>query len=103
MSNAEFKWILHCNEDNHDKVWGVFSYGAPLVTGGVVYIFWGKRGKQMSFKKTTLDYALTKTMRSKLDKGYREITEATLLKGWPDFHDVLDMRLVFCTLSNQVK
>ena len=102
MSEVNFKYILHCKEDNHDKVWGVFSYNAPLLPGETVYIFWGRRGKQMSFKKTTLDYDVHKTMESKLKKGYREITEPTLLKGWPDFYDTLDMRLVFWTLANKV-
>ena len=29
MSEVNFKWILHCKEDTHDKVWGC-SLTTPL-------------------------------------------------------------------------
>ena len=93
MEGFSFAFIGWCNEDKHDKVWGVFTYNKPCSTnvrewdgkywGQDCFVFWGRRGAIPQFKRSTFSSDLTKLHRQKLDKGYVGINEKQLLNIFP--------------------
>jgi len=100
--DVNFIWIGYCNRDNHDKVWGIlcmnnFSGGVPH--GTPVHIFWGGRGKSLSFKSDKMNFPLHKLIDTKEGKGYRRISATDLRSMCTDFDDTLKQRLTLHILS----
>ena len=116
MMNVDLIWAGWNTTGTSDKVWGVIkqggapvnqtsafrSYYKPLgiAEGTKIYIFWGARGKSMSFKEDTMTYSVVNLKTSKEKKGYKEIDYKKLLEIWPDFEDTLSQRFTFFLLSH---
>ena len=98
MDGIKFHWIGWCQEGTSDKVWGFSS------TGGTsqCYVFWGRRGKALSFKKTT-KWDADDLSEKKQDKGYEPVSEDKLRQVWTTFDDDLQSRLCFAILANKVR
>jgi hypothetical protein len=98
MDGIKFHWIGWCQEGTSDKVWGFCS------TGGTsqCYAFWGRRGKALSFKKTTIWDADTLSEK-KEDSGYCPVTESQLREVWTTFDNDLQSRLCFAILADKVR
>ena len=98
MNELEFPRIGWNRQCTSDKVWGFCS------TGGTsqCYIFWGRRGRALSFKKSTIWDADSLGFK-KQDRGYRSVTEAQLREVWTTFDDDLQSRLCFAILADKVR
>jgi len=91
-----YKFIGWCNEDNHDKVWGVI-YLEKQPIGARVWgnqsvkcvSFWGRRGKKLQTKMVFDDWELEKLIRSKTKKGYQEVDTSKLNEVYPEFEEDL--------------
>lgn len=88
-----YKFIGWCNEEGHDKVWGVIFLEKP--TNGWSYSnakcvsFWGRRGKKLQTKMVVDDWELEKLIRSKTKKGYQTVDTNKLNDVYPEFEDDL--------------
>lgn len=74
-----------------DKVWGIVQANGSPVS------YWGRRGKELSFKVLTDRKAAT-LMKNKIAKGYREVQYADL---GPDFESDMMMKLTLFLLSGK--
>jgi predicted DNA-binding WGR domain protein len=111
--STEFGFVGWCNDpaENHDKIWGYFyrptdttgRYGVSKSWGWNIVIFWARRGKAMQFKADTSGHELDKLVRSKLKKGYREITQQKFLEIWPSFIQECEEKLMWDVLAGKVK
>lgn len=86
-------WVGWNNSENHDKIWGYLC-----MNDGRYYCFWGRRGKQLSFKSYNNDRLLVekKAYEKKTKKGYRTVSSSeynTLVK------DFLDEVEIWCTTA----
>ena len=111
----EFVFIGWNQEGTSDKIWGYFL--RPTAVDPKAYywlkpskdrgwnccIFWGRRGKAMQFKGDTTGHELDKLRRSKLNKGYVEISEKRLLEIWPTFITEAEGKLMWEVLAGTVK
>lgn len=90
-----YKFIGWCNEDNHDKVWGVIYLEKPpsITVWGNQSVkcvsFWGRRGKKLQTKMVFDDWELEKLIRSKTKKGYQEVDTNKLNEVYPEFEQDL--------------
>ena len=86
----EYKFIGHCNEDNHDKVWVLMKLRGEGWTGSYAAV-WGRRGKKLSYliHKDKSEWEMDKLIRTKENKDYREINEARLASVYPEFEMIL--------------
>lgn len=112
---TEFGFIGHCYDpvENHDKIWGYFyrptpgwddkSIPAYARSFRNVCIFWARRGKSMQFKSALDNIELAKTKRSKLNKGYNELSTAKFLEIWPSFIQECEEKLMWDVLSGKIK
>lgn len=87
---SKFKFIGWCNEDGHDKVWGVIFLEQPGrsswgVTDAKCVTFWGRRGKKLQTKMSVDDWEMHKLIDSKKRKGYIEVDETKLNTVYPEF------------------
>ncbi len=98
MEELKFHWIGWNQQGTSDKVWGFCSAGDT----SQCYVFWGRRGKALSFKKATVweSYSLSSKKR---DRGYQPVTEAQLREVWTTFDDDLQSRLCFAILADRVR
>ena len=93
------KKVLWCQEDKHDKVWGIIllqedvpvSKGAwPFRTNKYV-TFWGRRGAKLQTKMWDgTDYEADQLARKKTNKGYNEIDQDFLNEVYPEFQQDLE-------------
>ena len=110
----EFVFIGWNQEGTSDKIWGYFL--RPTNTDGLpswqkptkhwgwnCCIFWGRRGKAMSFKGNTTGHELDKLRDSKLRKGYVEISKKKLMEIWPTFIEEAEGKLMWEVLAGKVK
>ena len=98
MEELEFHWIGWNQQGTSDKVWGYCSTGDT----SQCYVFWGRRGKALSFKKST-KWDADSLSDKKQDRGYRSVTEARLREVWTTFDDDLQGRLCFAILADRVR
>ena len=89
---SKFKFIGWCNENGHDKVWGVILLEAPSSvstwngsTQSKCVTFWGRRGAKLQTKLRVDDWELYKLIESKKDKGYIDVDETKLNEVYPEF------------------
>lgn len=94
--DIKFGWIGHCQRDRSDKIWG-WVYTGSVWRESTVHVFWGRRGKTMSFKTETSLQA-QKTAIAKERKGYDSISSDELLRLWPDFMETVEPRLTMHVL-----
>ena len=112
----EFVFIGWNQEGTSDKIWGYFlrptdpkggqnwPWNAPTKDNGWnCCIFWGRRGKAMSFKGDITGWELDKLAQSKIKKGYVRITEQKLLEIWPTFISEAEGKLMWEVLAGKVK
>jgi len=98
MQDLEFHWIGWCQEGTSDKIWGYCSAGGT----SQCYIFWGRRGRSLSFKKST-KWDADSLGYKKQDRGYQSITEAQLREVWTTFENTMSSQLCFAILADKVK
>lgn len=88
-----YKWIGWCNEEGHDKIWGVIYLEKPSNTWryseSKCVSFWGRRGKKLQTKMVVDNYDLEKLIYSKERKGYNKVDTAKLNEVYPEFEDDL--------------
>lgn len=114
--SQEFVFIGHCFDpkENHDKIWGYFLRPTAVDTklrwywpnkqdGWNCCIFWGRRGRALQFKADKTGHGLEVLSRSKLNKGYQEISEAKLIEIWPSFIEEAEAKLMWEVLAGKVK
>jgi predicted DNA-binding WGR domain protein len=97
----KFKFIGHCYNpsENHDKVWGAIYLDAPDAYPCRVLTVWGRRGKKLSTKMVTNGNDLSKLIRAKENKGYREISKNRLDEVYPEFEDDLEKTAIWAMLK----
>jgi hypothetical protein len=96
-----------------DKLWGWISpvqaatpntshiYGIKRVPFTHVWCWWAETGKNLSVKHHLYNrWELDSLTKRKANNQYLPITEAELLSMWPDFHAVLDNKMVFEMLAH---
>lgn len=84
-----------CQEDKHDKVWGIIQLrGIDCLT------FWGRRGAKLQTKivKASL-WEADHMFRKKVSKGYQEIGEYQLDEVYPEFHQDLEKTAFWATFK----
>lgn len=98
--DIKFGWIGYCERDRSDKIWGwLFTQSDPrsLQSDTTVHVFWGRRGKTLSFKADTASSAI-KTAEAKNRKGYDRISRDELMELWPDFTEMVEPKLMMHVL-----
>ena len=99
-----YEWIGWCQEDNHDKVWGVIVLERDI--NKYVYnpdhkicVFWGRRGKKLQTKISTESQRnINKLINSKSKKGYSSINMENLNKVYPEFETDLHQTAFWASL-----
>ena len=96
----EFKFIGHCAEDNHDKVWVLMKLQGKGWIGSYAAV-WGRRGKKLSYliHKDKSEWEIDKLIRTKENKNYRNIDEAQLASVYPEFENDLEGIALWAILS----
>jgi hypothetical protein len=89
----DYFWIGHCQEDNHDKVWGIIKINSIDQWDGNYVSFWGRRGKKLQTK--IYEHVAYWEMEDLYDKkvrksGYKEIDLTKLNEVYPDFEKDLE-------------
>lgn len=108
----KFVHIGWCQEDKHDKVWGVIELIAPTPTTftmhsgyqdgtlGKYVTFWGRRGAKLQTKIVEgVDWQIDDLFRKKTKKGYKEIEEWQLDEVYPEFESDLEKTAFWATLK----
>jgi hypothetical protein len=97
-----------------DKLWGWISPVQPANVSNTqvygskryqmisnVWCWWAETGKNISVKHHLYNrWELDSLTKRKTNNQYLPITEAELLRMWPDFHAALDNKMVFEMLAH---
>ena len=83
----KYFWIGWCQEDKHDKVWGIVQLSDIDEYEGNYVSFWGRRGKKLQTKiyEAVGGWEMDSLCGKKQDKGYGEIDIEKLNEVYPDF------------------
>lgn len=82
-----------------DKCWGL----ARMTGSDNVYQFWGRRGKNFSWKLNTDGLSKQKSLiSSKVRKGYRDFTENPA-SAWDDFDSMFPKQLVTARMTGKIR
>lgn len=82
-----------------DKCWGL----ARMAGSGNVYQFWGRRGKNFSWKLNTDGASKQESLiSSKIKKGYRDFTENPA-SAWNDFDSMFGKQLVTARMTGKIR
>jgi len=97
----KYRFIGWCNEDNHDKVWGVIPLQEQKLTmTGKYVIFWGRRGKKLQTKiLEDSNWGINDKIRSKKERGYVEVDSAKLGIVYPEFESDLSRTAMWAMLK----
>ena len=91
--SLNYKFIGWCNEEGHDKVWGVIYLEQPKNLYGYseckCVSFWGRRGKKLQTKMVVDNWDLDKLIDSKVRKGYNRVDTKKLNEVYPEFEEDL--------------
>jgi hypothetical protein len=91
--SLNYKFIGWCNEEGHDKVWGVIYLEKPKNLYGYseskCVSFWGRRGKKLQTKLVVDNWELEKLVNSKERKGYNQVDTKKLNEVYPEFEEDL--------------
>lgn len=97
----EYYWIGWCQEDNHDKVWGMIQLPSENVKHyrGDYLVFWGRRGKKLQTKlyRDMSVYDAEGLYMRKERSGYRRI--GRLDRVYPEFEEDLEKTAVWGMLK----
>ena len=95
-----YKFIGHCDEDNHDKVWVMMKLQGQGYYGSYAAV-WGRRGKKLQYliHKDTTEWDMEKLIDGKLKKNYHRINETRLTSVYPDFENDLKGIALWAILS----
>ena len=91
-----------CNEDGHDKVWGVIMLedGGGRFSDNKYVSFWGRRGKKLQTKMfSDTGYGMSRMFDKKLNKGYEQVDTDRLSEVYPEFQDDLEATGVWALLK----
>lgn len=98
----------HCQEDNHDKIWGYAT-----VQDDELYSFWGRRGGNLAFKRhrtnswmerdTLADKARSKSRYGRRSGYYRPVPSASIEAVWPGFTEAFENQLFLAKMSDQFR
>ena len=79
-----------CQEDNHDKVWGIIQLTGNDWLGNYV-TFWGRRGKKLQTKiyQDQSEWNMDRLFEGKASKGYQQIDITKLNEVYPEFESDL--------------
>lgn len=89
--------IYHCDQDNHNKIWGWCQHGDHF------WAFWGAVGKSCSFKHHgTYVWDIHHVSNKKLQKGYKPIRLEHMLMLDPNFSIMFQERFVACLLQTPI-
>lgn len=91
----EFFFIGWCKDGPSDKVWTAFK------AGNAYYAGWGRRGKNIRFKKHDSFHSLDKLIRGK-QKKYDEVDEFQLFAIFPTFKDDVSSKLMMSILCDNI-
>jgi predicted DNA-binding WGR domain protein len=100
----EIEFFGHCQEDNHDKIWGYAT-----VQGDEVYSFWGRRGGKLAFKRfrgntSSVRAELGQKEREKARKGYRWIGTTAMIEAiCPGFISAFENELFLAKMSEEFR
>lgn len=100
----KFKFIGWCNEDGHDKVWGVIFLEKPENNNSWgsyarCVTFWGRRGKKLQTKQSIDNYDTHKLIQEKKRKGYEEVDVKKLNEVYPEFESDLEKTAFWAMLK----
>lgn len=104
----DYKFIGWNTTDNHDKVWAaiklrndVNNHAEKCWNEQHEYLtVWGRRGKKLQFNaKLMYENELEVLIRSKVKKGYEEITETKLDEVYPEFEEDMMLTTAMAKLS----
>jgi len=98
---VNFEFVGWCNEDSHDKVWGVIvlKHGLKQWDIKTYATFWGRRGKKLQHKIFKGDqWDIDKAVRSKVNKGYNKINQHKLDEVYPEFQMDLEKTAIWAML-----
>ena len=96
----EFSHIGWCNEDGHDKVWGIILIDRTTDLRKNKYVtFWGRRGKSLQTKIWEGYYwDAEEAFDKKIMKGYNEVNRHRLDEVYPEFKQDLEKTAFWATL-----
>lgn len=100
-----YEWIGWCQEDSHDKVWGVMILEHDI--NKYVYnpdhkvaVFWGRRGKKLQTKVSVESQRnINKLIDSKNKKGYNKVNFEELNVVYPEFENDLHQTAFWASLK----
>ena len=98
---VSYKFIGHCDEDNHDKVWVCMKLRGEQYSGSYAAV-WGRRGKKLSYiiHKDVYDWDMDKLIQSKINvKHYKKIDKSKLDTVYPEFDNDLKGIALWAILS----
>ena len=96
-----------CQEDKHDKVWGIILLAEDVqiskswpYKGNKYITFWGRRGAKLQTRLVPgSGWEMDELFRKKTKKGYKEIEEWELDKVYPEFKSDLEKTAFWATLK----
>ena len=96
-----------CQEDKHDKVWGIILLAEDVNVSDAwafktnKYVtFWGRRGAKLQTKLVTgSSYDADQMFHKKRRKGYEEIPEWRLDEVYPEFKSDLEKTAFWATFK----
>lgn len=94
MTDINYRWIGWCQQDNHDKVWGVIQLTEPdrfFPYESNCLVFWGRRGKRLQTKVSRISEADAQHLiNSKRNRGYEAVRRDQLKTVYPEFQADLE-------------
>jgi hypothetical protein len=104
----KYEHILWCNEDNHDKVWGMIRiaevnivYTDSRVNTYKYVTFWGRRGMKLQTKIADAFFMDAEQQRDrKLKRGYKIVSKSELDAVYPEFEEDLEKTAVWAMLRS---
>lgn len=103
-----YEHIGWCQEDKHDKVWGIILLAEdvpvdarawPFATNKYV-TFWGRRGAKLQTKLWNgTSYDASQMFRKKVLKGYKDVDRDMLNEVYPEFQLDLEKTAFWATLK----
>lgn len=103
----KFVHIGWCQEDKHDKVWGIILLAEDVPVSEAWHFhtnkyvtFWGRRGAKLQTKLVNgSSYDADQMFHKKRMKGYQEIQEWQLDDVYPEFKTDLEKTAFWATLK----
>lgn len=106
----KYEYILWCNKDNHDKVWGMIRiadvdiiYNNSRANTYKYVTFWGRRGKKLQTKISDIVFMDAERQSvKKLEKGYKVVSKSQLDAVYPEFEKDLEETAVWAILGTRL-